>query len=402
MIDIDKRFLTVLIFLVFLAASTCHYSRTLDPGMTGYILLNSPRPNNDLAEMPKTNRTHFRNDSATEAPSSQGQHPVTMDGREKTSKVDVVENYPRPLKEILRKHYEGSEFVSQQIAFERVLKWKEDFDRIAEKYANLDWKILCATIKAETQGRSGAQVSYAKAIGMAQIKYQGAWAFVWDAMFSKKIKQGSSLIPDYYNCYIRERYSRQLSQIRKYLEDNWILVHPTAQSRSEEEYRRAKCDSWENLKVHLKREFKPGEYQVAVDIAAMYMDHLINITGKVEKQVSEIKQYLEHNGNISLDEIKFPGTKMIRWQRIKKHLRRDDEIMKDAKAHELTLTHLNDILEKLQDPNIYSAAYNFGIRKVIEYIEAGKDLPTEIGRYVEKVSHYKAILNQIETCRAGA
>jgi len=325
-----------------------------------------------------------------------------MEGREKTSKVDVVENYPRPLKEILRKHYEGSEFVSQQIAFERVLKWKEDFDRIAEKYANLDWKILCATIKAETQGRSGAQVSYAKAIGMAQIKYQGAWAFVWDAMFSKKIKQGSSLIPDYYNCYIRERYSRQLSQIRKYLEDNWILVHPTAQSRSEEEYRRAKCDSWENLKVHLKREFKPGEYQVAVDIAAMYMDHLINITGKVEKQVSEIKQYLEHNGNISLDEIKFPGTKMIRWQRIKKHLRRDDEIMKDAKAHELTLTHLNDILEKLQDPNIYSAAYNFGIRKVIEYIEAGKDLPTEIGRYVEKVSHYKAILNQIETCRAGA
>jgi hypothetical protein len=140
---------------------------------------------------------------------------------------------------------------------------------------------------------------------------------------------------------------------------------------------------------------------VEVDIAAMYMDHLINIIGKVEKQVSEIKQYLEHNGNISLDEIKFPGTKMIRWQRIKNHLRRDDQIMKDAKAHELPLTHLNDILEKLQDPNIYSAAYNFGIRKVIEYIEAGKDLPTEIGRYAEKVSHYKAILNQIETRRAG-
>lgn len=387
MIDIDKRFLTVLIFLVFLAASICHYSRS---------------PNNALAEMPKTNRTHFQNDSATEMPSSQGRHPVTMEGREKTSKVDVVENYPRPLKEILRKHYVGSEFVWEQIAFERVLKWKEDFDGIAEKYANLDWKILCAIIKAETQGRSGPQVSYAKAIGMAQIKYQGAWAFVWDAMFSKEFKQGSGLIPDHYNSYIRERYSRQLSQIRKYLEDNWILVHPTTQSRSEKEYRRAKFDSWKNLKVHLKREFKPGEYQVVVDIAAMYVDHLIDITGKVEKQVSEIKQYLQHNGNISLDEITFPGTKMIRWQRIKKHLRRDNEIMSDAKAHELTLTRLNDILEKLQDPNLYTAAYNFGIRKVIEYIEAGKDLPTEIGRYVKKVSQYKAILNQIETCGAGA
>jgi hypothetical protein len=383
MLDIHKRLMAVLVVLVVLAASIGHYSRSA---------------NDARAEMSETKSTHFSNESAPEAPLRQSRHPITREGREKIAQVDVAEHYPRPLKEILRRHYAGSEFVCQQVAFERVLKWKEDFDGIAEKYANLDWKTLCAIIKAETQGRSGAQVSYAKAVGIAQIKYQGAWGFVWDALFSKKIKQGSDFVPDYYNSYIRQRYSRQLRQIRNYLDDNGILVPPMSQSRSENEYRRTRFTSWKNLKGHLKREFKPGEYQVVVDIAAMYMDHLIDITGKLEKQVSEIKHYLEHNGNIGLDEITFPGTKMIRWQRIKKHLRSDNETMK----HEVTLTHLTHILEKLQDPNIYSAAYNFGIRKVIEYIEAGKDLPAEIGRYVEKVSEYKAILNQIETCRAGA
>jgi len=402
MAGIDKRFLAASIFSVLLAVANCHYSRSLDRGMTRYMPLNRPCPNNDLTEMPRINRTHFRNDSATETASRPRQQPVGIKSREETSKAVVVENDPTTLKEILRKHYEGSEFVSQQIAFERVLKWKGDLEGIAEKYANLDWKILSATIKVETQGRSGAQVSYAKAIGMAQIKYQGAWAFVWDAMFSKKIKQGSNLIPDYYNSYIRERYSIQLNQIRKYLEDHSILVLPETQSRSEEEYRKARSDTWENLKEHLKREFKPGEYQVAVDIAAMYMDHLINITDKVEKQVSEIKQYLEHNGNISLNEIKFPGSTMIRWQRIRKHLGRDDESRRNAKAHESTLTRLNEILAKLQDPNIHTAAYNFGLGKVIEYIEAGRHMPTEIGRYAEKVSHYKAIFNQIEACCPGA
>ena len=402
MAGIDKRFFAASIFIVLLTVINCQYFRSLDAGMTGYMTLNGPFPNKDFTETARANRTHFRNDSATERASKLRQQPVGMESREKTSKAVVVDNDPRTLKEILREYYDGSEFVIQQLAFERVLRWKEDLEGIAEKYANLDWKILSATIKVETQGRSGSQVSYAKAIGMAQIRYQGAWAFVWDAMFSTKIKEGSSFIPDYYNSCIRKRYGIQLNQIRKYLEDHSILVLPETQSRSEEEYRKARSDTWENLKQHLKREFKPGEYQVAVDIAAMYMDHLINITDEIEKQVSEIKQVLEHNDNISVDEIKFPGSTMIRWQRIRKHLGRDEESRRNAKEHESTLTRLNEILAKLRDPNIHPAAYNFGIAKVIEYVEAGRHLPTEIGRYAEKVSRYKAIFNQIEACCPGA
>jgi hypothetical protein len=402
MIDIVKKYLKIFILLIVVAASIFYYACTVKPEIPGQTLLEKPCPSNDIAEMPETNRNHCQDDSVTEMQSSQEHQLKPIVDQEKTPEFDFVDNDSRPLEEILMEHYEGSELVNQQRAFERILTWKEDLNSIAEKYANLDWKILSATIKAETQGRSGSQISYAMAIGMAQIKYQGAWAFVWDAMFSKKIDQGLVAIPDYYNSHIRKRYSSQLGQIRKYLEDNLILVHHTAQSRSDEEYRRARFSSWNNLKEHLKTEFKPGEYQVEVDIAAMYMDHLIHVTRKVQKQVSEIKQYIEDKRNISLDEITFPGTKMIRWQRIKKHLRRDDEIRNSARERELALTHLATILEKLQDSYVYLAAYNFGIRNVIEYIEAGKDLPAEIDRYVERIAQYKEILNQIETQPAGA
>jgi hypothetical protein len=402
MMKFDRKFLGLALFLVFPAMSICRYSVALDRGATDSLYFNSLRPKQVPAEIPKKVSVNFQDPSAAGAGSRPGQHHFARQGQAKTCRVKGAENTLRPLKEILRIHYKGSEFVNQQLAFERILDWKEDFNGIAEKYANLDWKILCATIKAETQGRSGAQVSHAKAIGIAQIKYQGAWAFLWDAMFSKKIKQGTGLTPDYYNFYIRQRYNQQLSQIKRYLETTCILVNPTAHSRSENEYRRARFESWNNLKVHLEREFKPGEYQVAVDIAALYMDHLINIVGKVKKQVSEIKQYVAHNDNIGFDDIAFLGVTMIRWQRIKKHLvKKDDELRANANRHAETLAYLADILEKLADPNIYSAAYNFGIRKVIEYIKAGKDLPAAIGRYVETVSQYKAILNQIETCRAG-
>ena len=50
----------------------------------------------------------------------------------------------------------------------------------------------------------------------------------------------------------------------------------------------------------------------------------------------------------------------------------------------------------LEDPNIYLAAYNFGIRKVLEYIESGRDLPKQIEQYVKKVATYNTVFNTIE------
>lgn len=384
MVAINKRSREAFLCHLILIAVICHYSATLNSRMTSPVAnrnLSNPHP----AEMSNRQRTHSLNEA------------FTIERGEKDSEVNPTKGTPSSLKEILSRYFKGSDFVSQERAFKRVIRWKGDFEDIARKYDNLDWKMLSAIIKAETQGRTGKQVSYAKAVGMPQIKYQGAWAFVWDAMFSEKIMQGSIFVKDYYNSNIRARYSRQLNQIRRYLEDNSIIVHPA--NLSEEAYRRARSDSWENLKMHLKRVFKPGEYQVAVDIAAMYIDHLINILCKIEKQVSEIKQHFEHKGIISLDDIELSGTKMTRWQRIKKHLGRKVKFMGDSTGNELTLAHLSNILERLQDPNLYSAAYNFGIRKVLEYIESGKKLPNEVEQYVKEVSNYKTIFSEIDEFR---
>jgi hypothetical protein len=305
----------------------------------------------------------------------------------------IVPRYP---KEISNIYYEGPNFVYEERAFKRVIRWKGDFQNIAENYDNVDWKILSAIIKVETQGKTGRQVSSAKAVGMPQIKYQGAWAFLWDAMFSKKIKKGSVFFKDYYNANIRLRYRRDLNRIRHYLEEKDIIVYPTNLSKSFVDYRIARSKTWEKLKVHLRRKFKPGEYQVVVDIAAMYIDHLFDTFSKIKKQVAKIKLYLERNGNISLDEIEFSGTKKIIWKRINEYYLKNVEFKENANSHKLMFSFLSNISKRLEDPNIYLAAYNFGIRKVLEYIESGRDLPKQIERYVKKVATYNTVLNTIE------
>jgi len=294
----------------------------------------------------------------------------------------------------LTNHYKGSSFVWQERAFKRILRWRDDLEDIAKDYSNVDWKRLSAIIKAETQGRTGEQVSRAKAIGMAQIKYQGAWAFLWDAMFSERTNWGPRTIPDYYNANIRARYRSQLKQIEQYLKDNNILVYPSNSSQAA--YKKARYDSWLNLETHLKTEFKPGDYQVAVDIPAMYIDHLTHTFCQLKQQVEEIRQSVEDNGAGSLDDLTFSGTKETTWNRIRGYLRKDSECMDTAKAHELTLSRLNTMLVRLEDPHIYSAAYNLGIRKVLKYVESGRHMPKRVENYAEQVSMYTEIFNEIE------
>ena len=297
----------------------------------------------------------------------------------------------RVLRDILSNYYKGTEVVQQERAFKRVISWKEDFENIAGKYRNVNWKMLSAIIKAETQGKTGRQESSAKAVGISQIKYQGAWAFLWDALFRQEIKSDSGYVKDYYNANLRVRYHSQLQQICQYLEENRILVKPTG--RSEKAYRNARSVSWTNLKAHLRKKYKPGEYQVAVDIAAMYIDHLIITFQRVKHQVVKIKEYVEGNHFGSFSKIKFSGTTRIRWNRIKSKLLKQKG---EPDFREITLARLNHILNSLEEPSIYSAAYNFGISKCLEYMESGMKLPKGISRYVEKVLSYHAIFNEID------
>ena len=313
------------------------------------------------------------------------------------AKNGILENevsVPKDLKEILGNYYEDSDIYQQEKAFKRVIGWKKDFEDISKKYQYVDWKILASIVKAETQGKTGRQISNAGAIGLSQIKYQGAWAFLWDALFSERIKNGSAYVRDYYNEGIRARYNGQLQQIRRYLEDKDILVKPQVQS--ENAYRNARSQSWNNLKTYLLKKYRQGEYQVAVDISAMYIDHLIFTFLNVQKQVLEIKQQIEKKDFDSLNVVKFSGTKGARWNRIKEHLTKQAGLGDSPELRESTLKHLNDILDRLGNPNIFSAAYNFGVSKVLEHTESGKELPEGIVSYVKKIVTYHTIFDEME------
>jgi len=215
-------------------------------------------------------------------------------------------------------------------------------------------------------------------------------------MFSVKVKQGTRYVKDYHNANIRRRYRVQLDRIKQYLEENAILVSPADSSRAA--LRKAKSRSWKNMKNYLRREYQPGEYQVAVDIAAMYLDHLRNSFHTITSHVSEIKAHIENNGNI--EEPEFSGTKRMWWNRIKKCLQKDASYVEKADAHARTLAHLNNMINRLENPDIDLAAYNFGIRKVLEHIELGKALPEMIEQYVETVSLYRTIFDKIEEIRS--
>ena len=172
------------------------------------------------------------------------QREADIEACKKDLKLKFDKNIENTLKMVLSNYYKGSEFVIQQRAFARVIKWKKDIEDIAKKYNNVDWKKLCAIAKAETEGKTGNQVSSAMAIGMTQIKYQGAWAFFWDMVFSKRVRHGSRYVKDYYNENLRARYSSQLDQAIRYLEENSIIVYPKSVSRSDKGYKRARFQSW--------------------------------------------------------------------------------------------------------------------------------------------------------------
>ena len=339
-----------------------------------------------LILLPESNTSHI--------PGYPSETQTTIKKKQSGTARSGIKSPPRNLREILSSHYEGSCTAWQERAFRRVLRWKDDFKDITQDYPHVDWKGLSAVIKAETQGRTGEQISRSQAIGMPQIKYQGAWAFLWDALFSQKVDRGKLPDKDYHNANIRLRYTNQLKRIERHLNDENILVYPTNDNPND--YRRARYATWKNLRSHLKRKYEPGEYQVAVDIAVMYLDHLAHTFSTIKQQVEEIKSSFEQNEGDCLEELRFSGIKQNRWQRIKGHPQRTTQLRDVSRVRKSMLMRLDAMVARLDDPRIYSAAYNFGIRKVLERIESGRKMPQAVERYVQQVSIYNCIFNEIE------
>ena len=333
-------------------------------------------PFNDPAASPKYkhNRTHSHSDLMPILPKTE----------------------PTSLKALLQDYDYGSTAFHEEKAFRRVLKWKDDFEAIADIYPHVDWNTLSAITKAETQGRTGKQISPSKAIGMFQIKYQGAWAFFWDVMFSEKIKDGDVIEKDYYNRNLRLRYKNQVARIKMYLEQNRLLVYPQDTLKAMKTFKTARYKTWQNLKLYLDRRYVPGEYQVSVDIAAMYIDHLRDTFKKLSGTLNEIKRHISENPFTDLDHIKWSGVKKFWWDRINHQIQEERKTHPYMNEKEMALAYLNYFIERLEDPRIYLAAYNFGIGKVLTCIEEVNDFPPAIKTYVKDVTTYNRIFLTME------
>ncbi len=326
---------------------------------------------------------------------------------------------------VLQRHYQGHEYAVERLAYKRVLRWQSAVDRIIAGYPRLDRHVLLAIIKAESQGVTGELVSSRQAVGLTQIKYQGAWSFLWDALFRDYVDIDSRTRRDYYNRNIRHRYGAQLERIRQHLHRNKLLVvPPPADTRG---YRQARWQSWKRLKTYLKRKFQPGEYQVAIDIAAMYLDHLHFLFTDYRQKITAIRRHLIENPATDIDRLRFTDTQQTVWLRLRERI--EDELVTNFfHLYALDLTHtesravkailwtkikqnltdrvglnvrdhvaakLERIEQRIQNPQVWFAGYNIGPSIALDCVEKDVALPADAMRYAGRVSKFIEVFNQL-------
>jgi len=207
------------------------------------------------------------------------------------------------------------------------------------------------------------------------------------------VHHNQAISKDYYNANLRSRYGAQLMEIKNFLQKSDILVEPKESIKTAMDYRKAKFASWQNLKAHLEHTFVPGQYQVCVDISAMYMDHLIDSIHKITQTMTDIKRHIEQSPGTRINEIVLSGVKAYWWDRIRGHLKNGTDAR--ASYRESVLRHLTAIISRLDNPELFLAAYNFGIRKVLKHSETGLKLPCAIEQYAKKVSLYQRIMGDM-------
>ena len=150
------------------------------------------------------------------------------------------------------------------------------------------------------------------------------------------------------------------------------------------------------MKLYLERKYRPGEYQVSVDIAAMYIDHLRDTFKKLGETLRELKLTISMNSFADFNNVKLSGVKKFWWDKIGQHIQEEWKANPKANKKEISIGYLDYFIKRLEDPRIYLAAYNFGIRKVLRYIEEEKEFPPAIKSYINDVTTYKNIFLTIE------
>jgi hypothetical protein len=332
---------------------------------------------NDSAHKPDENLIARNENKAYFNPNISVQH-------EEKRLENIHRNNPESLSldVILSVYYPKSELEAEKRAYRNVLRWKPMVNKIARDYSLVDRCMLLAIIKSETQGETGQQISPQKAVGLTQIKYQGAWAFLWDALFKEYIQTDGRQDKDYYNHWIRERYKNQLTRIKKHLIEKKVIRSP--KDVSERSLIQARSDSWERFKTFLNKKYRPQEYQVAVDISAMYLDHLIFSFKDYHQKVKDIHKHIETNHESERENPHLSGNSQNIWKRVKKQI-------PDGSVS----GRLHYILSKARDSKTWYAAYHIGPTFVMETIEKGKMIPRSSDRYGTRVIKQIKIFNVI-------
>ncbi len=309
--------------------------------------------------------------------------------------IEAKTSGPLSLEGILAKHY-SKDHLYEKKAFERIEKLIPSIQQITEKYVYLNPLIMAAVIKVETQGLKG-QMSHKKAIGLPQIKYQGAYAFMWKAMHQEFVVIDGKKQKDYYNHMLRKRYKSQLDHIENYLQKKGIMVSPDTSDK-------AQWLTWQRLKKFLREKKKQNDYLVDVEIAAMYLDHLIRMFKHHNRKVTEIRDYLISNPVEDIKKIAFRGTNQIIWKGIQKNILSEIEsetakkqsrsISNNTKTDILDdlpfikkyfVNRLTYIIKKTDSPLTWYAAYNQGPTLILKRIKKQKDLPKYSKAYAQNV-----------------
>lgn len=330
-----------------------------------------------------------------------------------------------PLEIILERHY-GTNYAIEKSSYQRLHRLRPSVNYIADAYERVDTKLLLAIIKCETQAISG-RVSHKAAIGLAQIKFQGAFAFFWNALYQDYTHVNGRRQKDYHNTRLRQRYQLQLARMQNYLQDTEILVSPY-------QHQDAKKQTWRRLKRYLNENTDRGFYLVDVDIAAMYLDHLIHTFRHIGEKANELKDHLEQNIFTDMDDMTFSGTRHMLWAALKKSVENGlvngDFNMEDidtdsidcpdgvsnregetisyhhglpcrSPLRQMIIQRLDELSRRAHDPLTWYSAYNVGPTVILRRLKKEKKLPYVSGKYARDILFHMDVLSEIYSGQGG-
>jgi hypothetical protein len=327
--------------------------------------------------------------------------------------------------------YFSTQTEPEKRACKRVYALRPAVAAIAAKYSLVDPETLLAIIKVESEGRQG-RISHKHAVGLAQIKYQGAFSFLWDAWYKTHTQQNGRRVRDHYNAAKRRKYAAQLADLQKAFVTQGILGPPGDAENT-------KPFVWKRLKAYLTEERDPPAPLLDVEIAAMYLDHVIHSFKRFGGAAAEIRRYVESRPERDIGEIPLTGTRGRLWALVWKSIQ--NEAFIDEMFHEPELTggmdeyiarverervdvaettvykpvgegppdprrvmlhRLAYLTRKTDEPRTWYAAYNTGPTNVLKSLRAERGLPRSPDRYAEAVMTYRRIfeaMHAIETPR---